>query len=102
MADNKGIIGKIVDDISESTSEIHEAGKNKFAAQKQSFSERHTVATTPQPSAKVKYHQEKSAFKERHADATTPQPGAKEKFEQEKNAFKERHAEINRKANPKN
>ena len=97
MTEKKGIIGKIA----ESTNEIHESSKRKFAGQKESFSERHAAAIAPQPSIKEKFEQEKGAFKERHADAITPQPGFKEKFEQEKEAFKQRHTETTRAANPK-
>ena len=45
----KGIVGRIVDDLIESTRNVHEINVENFAAERAAFGERHAQATEPNP-----------------------------------------------------
>jgi len=45
----KGVVGRIVDDLIESTRNVHEINVENFAAEREAFGERHAQATEPNP-----------------------------------------------------
>jgi hypothetical protein len=45
----QGVVGKIIDDLKESTRTVHEINKENVAAERQAFRARHSNATEPNP-----------------------------------------------------
>ena len=46
---NQGIIGRIAEDLKESTRTVHEINRENLAAEREAFGERHAQATEPNP-----------------------------------------------------